>query len=428
MKIILNKKSSLIIAIIIIIVICTQSVNSFAATKIYTSKLSKGDYMQFTGKSWSVYKTKEKARGVEKGSNNSGYIFLKNGETFKILEKDGNILKIKDNAYIYYGSTASKYFKKIEKKEDDSVQDPNNDGNLLKDSEPKESDDSKKADDNNNNKPKAYKEGSYNSNRYKEFKKNKESWSKNAKIVYSALIKAGSTPTGACAMLGNITAESRLNPTLKNSSNHYGIVQWGGSRLKNLKKRKNYKTVEVQTKFMIDELKNSYSSTWKKMIKAEEKDLINTTIYIREKYEVCGPGSQPYRNEFAIDWYNYFTYNDKKEEVKNPDNKIIKDGYIVVSNSLDNILKKVGEQKPGECLIYSEKYSKKILNNNSAKYTILGSNDKKEILKVVASEINQGRPVIARVETSSKKKINGKEMCSRHFITIVRNKNRCKIR
>ena len=51
--------------------------------------------------------------------------------------------------------------------------------------------------------------------------------------------------------------------------------------------------------------------------------------------------------------------------------------------------------------------------------------NKKAILKVIASEINAGRPVIARVTTSRKTKINGIEMCGRHFVTIVRNKEKC---
>lgn len=97
--------------------------------------------------------------------------------------------------------------------------------------------------------------------------------------------------------------------------------------------------------------------------------------------------------------------------------------YRVVSDSLDKILRDVGEQTPDKCLDYSNMYAHKIV---SGSYKLLASESKTLILKVAASELYEGRPVIARVTTSNKKTINGIEMCSRHFVTIVRNKKECK--
>ena len=152
------------------------------------------------------------------------------------------------------------------------------------------------------------KEGTYSKKRYQEFSKNKASWGPKAEIIYKKLTAAGATPAGACAMLGNITAESRLNPKAKNTQVgiHYGLVQWGGGRLTNLKKRSNYNTIEVQADFMIDELKNRYKSTWEQIKNATESNLADTTDYIRVHYEVVGDASKLYRMEFAVDWYNYF--------------------------------------------------------------------------------------------------------------------------
>jgi len=111
MEIMINKKSKLIVSVIFLIVTITISIKSFAAN-IYTSKLSKGDILQFTGNAWHVYSTKDNAKSLKKDSNNKT---LKKDDKFTILEIDGNVLKIKDKAYIYYGSTAKDYFKKIEK-------------------------------------------------------------------------------------------------------------------------------------------------------------------------------------------------------------------------------------------------------------------------------------------------------------------------
>lgn len=111
MEIMINKKSKLIVSIIFLIVIITISIKSFAAN-IYTSKLSKGDNLQFTGNAWTIYNSKDNAKALKKDSSNKR---LKKNDKFTIMEIDGNVLKIKDKAYIYYGSTAKNYFKKIGK-------------------------------------------------------------------------------------------------------------------------------------------------------------------------------------------------------------------------------------------------------------------------------------------------------------------------
>ena len=112
LKKIINKKS--IVAILSIIAVLTFSTNSFAI-KIYTSKLSEGDKLKFTGNAWKVYKTKKIAKSVADRKKTTAKRAIKNGEKIKILEIDGNVLKIAKNEYIYYGSTASKYFKHIAK-------------------------------------------------------------------------------------------------------------------------------------------------------------------------------------------------------------------------------------------------------------------------------------------------------------------------
>lgn len=233
MKKIISNKIKLIITMLTIIIVSSISGSSFAANaKIYTSKLTKGESLEFKGKTWAVYKTKTEAQSIGDDKHPKIKRNLKTGEKINILEISGNAIKIKKDEYIYYGSNANRYFAKIQKK------------------------------------------------------------------------------------------------------------------------------------------------------KAE---------------------------------------TDKKQNTQN--NKQYTEGdYYVISNSLNDVLKDVGPQNPGECLTYACKYANYLLGNKSTQYHLIGSENKNSLLKVVASEINEGRPVIARAETSTKKKINGKAMCGRHFVTIVRNK------
>ena len=97
--------------ILIIIYISTFTTNSLAVQKIYTSKLVKGNQLKFTGTAWKVFKTKKSAKSVANGKSPTAKRFIKNKEKIRILEIDGNVLKIAEKEYIYYGSTASKYFK-----------------------------------------------------------------------------------------------------------------------------------------------------------------------------------------------------------------------------------------------------------------------------------------------------------------------------
>ena len=291
---------------------------------------------------------------------------------------------------------------------------------------------------NANSSKKIYKGGNYSQSNFKEFVKNKENWTKSAQLLYNRLIKEGATPVGACAMLGNITAESRFST--KENKNGFGILNWKGNRGFQAK-NKNI-TFNRQTNYMINELKNieSYKKIWNKLANSKEKDLISTTEYIKTNYieydytkekrdflgritykpevKKCDKKILAICDEFAVDWYNYF---------------ICKDTYIVVNDNVNSVLKSIGGQKGDQdCLEYSEKYSKKLLNNQSASFKTIGGNDKKIILKVAASEIQNGRPVIARViglqytqgiinkVVKDEEERKNKYYC-RHFVTIVRN-------
>ena len=93
--------------------------------------------------------------------------------------------------------------------------------------------------------------------------------------------------------------------------------------------------------------------------------------------------------------------------------------YIIPKVSLSSVLSKIGKQTPDACLTYASKYANQIFsssgNRKITSYKMLGSQDKKAILKVVAQELSQGRPVITRVNGKTHKGTK----YSRHFVTIV---------
>ena len=110
-------KIRFIVVLTILGMIFTLLVNSsvYAKSKeIYTTELAKGDKIEFTGTAWCVYKSDAIAQKVGKGEHPKVKKYLKNGKKYKIIAKNGNVLKIGNKEFIYYGSTANNYFKKIE--------------------------------------------------------------------------------------------------------------------------------------------------------------------------------------------------------------------------------------------------------------------------------------------------------------------------
>ena len=108
-----NIKTKVIVVLTILIIVFIMSANSYA-TKIYTSELKKEDKLTFKGNSWSVFESKELAQKVGNGEHPTAKRYMRNGEKLTILAIDQNVLKIAKNEYIYYGSTAAKYFTKVE--------------------------------------------------------------------------------------------------------------------------------------------------------------------------------------------------------------------------------------------------------------------------------------------------------------------------
>lgn len=110
------------------------------------------------------------------------------------------------------------------------------------------------------------------------------------------------SPKLAAAICGNIFAESKFNPKTRSSSGHFGIIQWGGPRLMNLKKQPNWDTIDSQLKFIDSELSTSYIKV--KTSVGSSKTIEEATDIITKRYEGASPSSV--RRESAKELYDEY--------------------------------------------------------------------------------------------------------------------------
>lgn len=157
-----------------------------------------------------------------------------------------------------------------------------------------------------------------------------------AKYIYNQLIAAGTTKEGACAVLGNLQAESGFivnnledsksnvlglsdvqyteqvdNNTYTNfvhDAAGYGLAQWTyytrKQGLLNYAKSKNKSIGDLQTQveYLIKEFKETFSSIWNQL--KTSKDLYNLTWILLDKWENPAIKNITLRYQYAQTWYN----------------------------------------------------------------------------------------------------------------------------
>lgn len=152
------------------------------------------------------------------------------------------------------------------------------------------------------------------------------------KEIYNRLIGAGMTPQGACAMLGNMQAESALRANnaqdgmtslsdeaytaavdsgtyqkFATDAVGYGLCQWTYSTRKKAlleyarSRGKSIGDEQMQTEFCIKELKSDYLPLWNFLCKAD--DLYNATARICTEYERPAVNNIAARYSFAQQLY-----------------------------------------------------------------------------------------------------------------------------
>ncbi len=112
MVIIQSKMKKTLLILIITIMLMSVTIPVLAAT--YTGSINVGDKLKFTGKSWTIYKTESAAKNLDKSQTNGA---LSKNQEVTVSAKNGNVLKIGTNKYIYYGSSAANNFTKVKQEE-----------------------------------------------------------------------------------------------------------------------------------------------------------------------------------------------------------------------------------------------------------------------------------------------------------------------
>ena len=126
----------------------------------------------------------------------------------------------------------------------------------------------------------------------------------NEKIVYDFIIKnLGLNQAAACGIMANLYGESGFIADIDNGVGYYGICQWGGSRLINLKnfcldKNIDYKTLGAQLQFMKYELESYENYSYRQMKTVENtRQGAYDAGYLWQKYFERGP--EMYRDIYA---------------------------------------------------------------------------------------------------------------------------------
>ena len=115
--------------------------------------------------------------------------------------------------------------------------------------------------------------------------------------LYTYFTTAGMTPEGAAGLIGNLVAESHLNPMATNSSGYFGLAQWGPGRKQNLiafceQRRYAYTSITGQVEFIIYEMQTSYSGVWNHLQSCPSATFAAQDIAL--KYEICIGGDYTY--------------------------------------------------------------------------------------------------------------------------------------
>lgn len=139
---------------------------------------------------------------------------------------------------------------------------------------------------------------------------------KNAKAIWTFLIKQNITQKGAAAVLGNFHWESNLNPAaVEGNGIGHGLAQWSFGRADALmafarKKGKPWSNLDLQLDFFMHELETSYRSTYRMLKNAD--NVADAAYDFHRLFEKSADSEAAIRNNrvaTARDYYREFKFN-----------------------------------------------------------------------------------------------------------------------
>lgn len=185
----------------------------------------------------------------------------------------------------------------------------------------------------------------------------------NAKYIKDYLSKKGWTLQAICGLMGNMQAESRINPGAwqgykENLKLGYGLVQWtpatkyfewaDAAKLE----RSNIKSQLDRILFELAQGLQFYSSsaykmTFKEYVKSTETPEKLAYVFLNN-YERPGDRNQPHRQTYARAWYSYFSEQAEKSGIVSGDNVNLRAGADMNSIVLGQLQKGTNVKVLGE--------------------------------------------------------------------------------
>lgn len=135
----------------------------------------------------------------------------------------------------------------------------------------------------------------------------------NGEKIYNYLRAQGLTPEQSAGVIGNLAAESNLNPDAYNPNDKGqpagGIAQWRGQRLEELKaysitNNLDWRTLDAQLPFLMYELENKSYLGYGPLLNSTSVE--EATKVFEEKFERPAPGTFNRRYGYARDAYDRY--------------------------------------------------------------------------------------------------------------------------
>jgi hypothetical protein len=127
--------------------------------------------------------------------------------------------------------------------------------------------------------------------------------------AFNFFVQKGLSEIQSAAIVGNMEWESHLDPTITNGIGAYGLAQWLGGRLDNLKNfasqnNQPVSSFSLQLNFAWYELNGSMQNVLSDLKATDSLDAANHVVF--KEYEAPGDSTEPNRLKDATDIYNQY--------------------------------------------------------------------------------------------------------------------------
>lgn len=202
----------------------------------------------------------------------------------------------------------------------------------------------------------------------------------NEKVIWNYLLKATGNAAGTAAIMGNLMAESSLNPKCatgkKKTANYvndadtgridfahdsvaFGLVQWcyytRKQRLMDLAKSrgKSVGDLELQLEYLVKEMSENYKTVWSSVTTGNSIRAISDVVMLKyEKPAGTGEAAKKKRAEYGQKYYDQFAGKAEPEKPAESVKKVVATSGVRIRAGDSTAYGQVGSLKKGQSLDY----------------------------------------------------------------------------